>query len=122
MPLFTNGRAEGRLADVRAEAERARIMYEGVRLDALRDAADALSALRAARGEVRAAGVLQSALQRALELSELRYRAGVTNLLEVLDAQRELFDAEITRAQSRLRERASAVRLYEAIGGNWIAR
>jgi len=40
----------------------------------------------------------------------------------VLDAQRGLFDAELTLAQSRLRELSAAVQLYKALGGSWAQR
>ena len=62
-----------------------------------------------------------NAQREALKLSESRYRGGVSAYLEVLDAQRELFDAELSHA-SALRDRAVAVvRLFRALGGGWEA-
>jgi len=52
-------------------------------------------------------------------LSYMRYTGGVSNLLEALDADRELFDAELSLAQSRRDELLAVVQLYKALGGGW---
>jgi multidrug efflux system outer membrane protein len=119
VPLFTGGRASNELSAAQARVQEARIVYERAKLLAAREAADAMTAMKASREEVRANELLRNALRRALELSELRYQNGIANLLEVLDAQRALFDAELTLTQSRFRELTSMVQLYEALGGNW---
>jgi len=54
-----------------------------------------------------------------LELAELRYRGGVAAYLEVLDAQRSLFGAEIDEAQTITENLVSLVQLYKALGGGW---
>jgi multidrug efflux system outer membrane protein len=59
------------------------------------------------------------ALRRALQLAELRYRSGIASYVEVLEAQRSLFDAELGLSQAQLRQLASAVELYRALGGTW---
>ena len=52
-------------------------------------------------------------------LSYMRYTGGVANLLEALDADRELFDAELSLAQARRDELLTVVQLYKALGGGW---
>ena len=52
-------------------------------------------------------------------LAYMRYTGGVSNLLEALDADRNLFDAELSLAQSRRDELLSVVQLYKALGGGW---
>ena len=52
-------------------------------------------------------------------LSGKRYRGGVTSFLEVLDADRQLFSAELSLAQARLSELLAVVQLYKALGGGW---
>jgi multidrug efflux system outer membrane protein len=52
-------------------------------------------------------------------LSYLRYRGGVDTLLSALDADRDLFDAELGLAQSRRDELLALVQLYRALGGGW---
>ena len=55
-------------------------------------------------------------------LLSCRYRTGVASYLEVLDAQRSLFDAELGLSQAQLRQLAAAVQLYRALGGgSWLA-
>jgi multidrug efflux system outer membrane protein len=122
VPLFSGGRQRDEVIAARARADQAKAAYERTVLTALREAGDALVGARTSRDEVTANETLAAALRRALELSELRYRSGVASFLEVLDAQRGLFDAELGLSQSRLRELASAVQLYTALGGSWAER
>jgi multidrug efflux system outer membrane protein len=49
----------------------------------------------------------------------LRYRGGVAAYLEVLDAQRSLFDAELEEAQAIGNQLIALVRLYKSLGGGW---
>jgi multidrug efflux system outer membrane protein len=78
--------------------------------------------VRATRDQVAAQETQARALRRALELADLRYQTGVANYLEVLDAQRSLFDAELALSQAQLAQLTGAVRLYKALGGSWAAR
>ena len=88
-------------------------------LVALGEAGDALVGVRAARDEAAAEETQASALRRALELAELRYGNGVSNYLEVLDAERSLFEAELAASQAELKQLTAAVQLYKALGGSW---
>lgn len=54
-----------------------------------------------------------------MELADLRYRGGVACYLEVLDARRGLFNAELGLSQAQLLELAAAVQTYKALGGSW---
>ncbi len=49
----------------------------------------------------------------------MRYQGGVDTLLNALDADRDLFDAELSLAQVRRDELAALVLLYRALGGGW---
>jgi multidrug efflux system outer membrane protein len=60
-----------------------------------------------------------AAERKVLELCELRYKGGVSAYLEVLDAQRSLFSAELDEAQTIGSNLVSLVRLYKALGGGW---
>jgi multidrug efflux system outer membrane protein len=119
IPIYSGGRQKGEIDVAHARIEQARAAYERAAINAMREAGDALVAARTARDEVTANETLAGALRRALELSDARYQGGVANFLEVLEAQRGLFDAELTLAQARLRELAAAVQLYKALGGTW---
>ena len=50
----------------------------------------------------------------------IRYRGGVTSYLEVLDTERQLFDAELGLTQTQRDELLAVVRLYRALGGGWL--
>jgi multidrug efflux system outer membrane protein len=58
-------------------------------------------------------------LDESVRLANLRYDGGITDYLEVLDAQRSLFSEQLTLAQSRGNEFQSLVQLYRALGGGW---
>ena len=121
IPLFTGGRLVDEVAAARAQAEQARAQYEQTVLVALGEAGDALVGVRAARDAAAAEQTQATALRRALALAEMRYRSGVSNYLEVLDAERSLFDAELAASQAQLQQLTAAVRLYKALGGSWVA-
>jgi outer membrane protein TolC len=59
------------------------------------------------------------ALRHALELAQLRYSSGVASYLDVLDAQRNLFAAELALSQAQLQQLTAAVQLYKTLGGSW---
>jgi len=119
MPLFTGGQLVNETRVAQARAEQARAQYEQSVLVALREASDALIGVRTARDEVAAQETQALALRRALQLAELRYRTGIASYIEVLEAQRSLFDAELGLSQAQLRQLAAAVQLYRALGGSW---
>jgi outer membrane protein, multidrug efflux system len=119
LPIFTGGRLINETRAARARAEQARLQYEQSVLIALREASDALAAVRTSRDQVTAQLTQAQALRRALHLAELRYRTGIASYVEVLEAQRSLFDAELALSRAQLDQLAAAVGLYRALGGGW---
>jgi Outer membrane efflux protein len=59
------------------------------------------------------------ALRKSLSLAETRYMGGITEYLEVLDAQREVFDAELEHSITIQAQLVSLALLYKALGGGW---
>src|SRR5690606_9533627 len=59
--------------------------------------------------------------ERALELADIEYREGAANLQELLEAQRSLYQARDSLSQARLQRLNTAVALYVALGGGWVA-
>ena len=86
---------------------------------ALRDVADALAAYRKTADQRAEQQRLVEALDASSRLSRQRYEGGVDNYLQVLDAQRNLFQGELDLARLRQQELASIVQLYRALGGGW---
>jgi multidrug efflux system outer membrane protein len=119
-PLFDNGKLANTSAAARARAVQARASYEGVALNALREATDALVAVHAARDQALAQATQANALRQALDLATVRYQAGLSTYLDLLDAERSLFGAELAMSQSQLGEVTAAVQLYKALGGSWV--
>ena len=123
LPLFTEGRPGGgeQVNIARARAQQARARYEQTVLVALREVEDALVALRTAQDETTAQQRQAVALRRALELATVRYQNGVSSYLDVLDAQRSLFSAELALTQAERDQVVDAVALYRAVGAGWPA-
>ena len=75
---------------------------------------------REAAGQLRESqGARVRAERTVLDLAEMRYRGGVSAYLEVLDAQRSLFNSELDEASALGGHLVSLVRLYKALGGGW---
>jgi multidrug efflux system outer membrane protein len=118
-PLSSLTRGADETAAARARADQAKAAYENAALSALRDANDALVGVRTSRDEMVAQETQAEALRHALELAQLRYSSGVASYLDVLDAQRNLFAAELALSQAQLQQLTAAVQLYKALGGTW---
>jgi outer membrane protein, multidrug efflux system len=122
LPLFTEGRpGNEEVAVARARANQARARYEQTVLAAMRDVENALVALRTAQDETTALQRQAVALRRALDLANQRYQNGVSSYLDVLDAQRSLFSAELLLTQAERDQLVDAIALYVAVGAVWPA-
>ena len=119
MPLFTGGKVGKRVDVARARAEQSRYSYEQTVLTALREVEDALAGVRSSRNQVAAQQTQVDALRRALRLAEMRYQSGASSYLDLLDAQRSLFGAELSLTQVEGQQATAAVTLYRALGGGW---
>jgi multidrug efflux system outer membrane protein len=118
-PIFAAGKNRRRVEITESRQRQVLYAYERTILQAFRETEDALMAYRKT-GEQRKAQTDRVAAERkVLELCELRYRGGVSAYLEVLDAQRSLFSAELDEAETIGSNLTSLVRLYKALGGGW---
>ena len=118
-PVFQGGRISRNYEASQAVYEQAFAQYQKAALNAYGEVANALVALRTL-GEARA--TLQKgvdALHDAANLSRLRYNAGLSNYLEILNADQELFDQRILLAETQGEELRALVELYRALGGGW---
>ena len=62
---------------------------------------------------------LERSAKSYMDLAQLQYINGVINYLDVLDAQREYFDAQISLSNAMRDELIAVVQLYKALGGGW---
>lgn len=119
LPLFTGGAIAGQERAARAAADVARAQYEQATLNALREASNALAGVRLNRDQLAAQATQTQALQRALDLAQERYESGISSYLEVLEAQRGLFTAQLALVQVQRQYLTSTVELFRALGGGW---
>ena len=102
-----------------AQARQAVAQYEQAILVAFKEVEDALVAVRTAREQRSAQAEQVESLRSAFRLASLRYQGGLANYLDVLIAQRNLFDAELSLTSTHRLHLVSVVQLYKALGGGW---
>ena len=118
-PIFNAGRIKSNVRLARAQEQIALIQYDRTIQTAFREVSDTLveyQKVREIRGQQQ---LLVATLQDRSRLSYIRYRGGVDTLLNALDADRDLFAAELGLAQTRRNELLALVQLYRALGGGW---
>jgi multidrug efflux system outer membrane protein len=93
--------------------------YRSTIHSALKEVDDALGNAGRNLNQEQAQREIRKEAQRALQLSELRYREGADDLNSLLDAQRTLFSAEDQLAQQRLLRLTGTTDLFKALGGGW---
>jgi multidrug efflux system outer membrane protein len=119
LPLLTGGRLESNL-DAAAARQRIAVEEYGRTVHvALREVEDALVGFERLSQQGAALDRIVAAGRERLRLVELRYLNGISSYFEVLDSQRVLFDAELSRTQLAASTYASVIQLYRALGGGW---
>jgi multidrug efflux system outer membrane protein len=118
-PIFTAGRLKGNVRLSEANREIALIQYQKTIQTAFAEVSNALIAHQRVRESRVQQELLVAALQDRTRLAYVRYRGGVDTLLNALDADRDLFQAELALSETRYDELASVVQLYKALGGGW---
>jgi multidrug efflux system outer membrane protein len=118
-PIFTGGRLKSDVKFARSQQELALVAYQQTIQNAFREVSDALIQYRKVK-EIRVQQeLLVTTLQDRSRLAYLRYVGGVDTLLNALDADREVFEAELNLTQTKRDELISVVQLYKALGGGW---
>ncbi|HEX5759595.1 MAG TPA: efflux transporter outer membrane subunit [Thermoanaerobaculia bacterium] len=118
-PIFNAGRTRRQVEAARAREQQALAAYTRAVQGAFAEVEDALVARRTGAAEREILARQVEALARARRLAELRYEAGESSYLEVLDAERSLFRAELELSRARRNELAATVDLMRALGGGW---
>jgi NodT family efflux transporter outer membrane factor (OMF) lipoprotein len=118
-PIFTAGRLKSGVKLAEAEREQALVQYEKTIQTAFTEVSDSLIAHQRVRESRERQEALVGALTDRLRLAYIRYRGGVDTQLNALDADRDLFQAQLDLSQIRLNELLTVVQLYKALGGGW---
>jgi multidrug efflux system outer membrane protein len=118
-PIFEGGRLVGQYHQAKAAKEESVLRYRQTVLFAFRDVSDALIS-RQRLAEVRDQQAIEvSSLEKAVKLSTERYLAGKASYYEVLEAQQQLFPAQLNLARTERDELLAVVNLYKGLGGGW---
>jgi outer membrane protein, multidrug efflux system len=120
-PIFNFGKNKRRVDIERYRTEEAYLAYDQVVLEAFRETEDALISITTYRDELIAVLRQRVAAENAYVLSKARYDEGLTSYLEVLDAERSLFDASLYASETTRYRLSSYVYLYKSLGGGWIS-
>lgn len=120
MPIFTFGAIEGQVQAAEAQQRQALFTYRQTILNAFRDVEDALVSTSKGREQLAAQTRQVAALSNYARLAKLQYEAGKTSYLQVLDADRTLFDGQLSQVQTQANTLGALVDVYRAMGGGWI--
>lgn len=118
-PIFEGGRLKSGVRLAEAQHEQLLLTYQQTIQGAFRDVSDSLVAYRKFREFRIQQQLLVESAQDAARLSEIRFKAGSTDYLEVLTNETNSFSAELTLAQAQGNELTALVQLYLALGGGW---
>jgi len=119
LPIFEAGRLQASLDVAEIQRDINVAQYEKAIQSAFREVADALAERATLAEQLDARRKLVEAANKSFELSEARYQGGVDSYLNLLDAQRSLYGAELELIATRLADATNRVALYKALGGGW---
>jgi multidrug efflux system outer membrane protein len=118
-PIFNYGRIRSINEATQARYLQILAQYEQTIQTAFREVSDFLIGYRKTRDQRVQQELLVGALQDRVALANKRFFGGIDNYLQVLDAERDLFDAELTLVRLQRDELLNLVGLYRALGGGW---
>ena len=119
-PIFTGGRIAGQVQTAEAIREETLLQYQQTIQNAFRDVEDALVDQDRTREQLAAQARQVEALRTYARVARLRYDNGYTSYITVLDAERNLFNAELSHAQTQGALFQAMINLYKAMGGGWV--
>jgi multidrug efflux system outer membrane protein len=119
-PIFTGGTLTGQLLVSEAQQKQALYSYQQAIQTAFGEVENALVDQVKTREQVAAQRRQVDALGRYAHLARLRYDGGYTSYIEVLDAERSLFQAQLQLAQAQSQLHFALISLYKALGGGWV--
>lgn len=118
-PIFQFGKNKRRVEAESEKTEQMRQNYKKVVLYAFRETEDALINIQTIKEEVSFVKKQLDASANAARLSRQRYDGGISSYLEVLDAERTLFEIELYNSELQFRHLSAYTDLYKALGGSW---
>ena len=119
LPLLDFGRIRSDINIADARQEQAFLTYQKTVLNALKEVENALVTYTQEKERLALVAKSVASQKTAAELIDMRYRKGLTSFLNVLDAKRSLYTAQIAEAESRAALSTDLIVLYKALGGGW---
>jgi outer membrane protein, multidrug efflux system len=119
-PIFTAGAITGQVRQAEGSQQAALFNYEKTVQAAFADVENALIAQQKTRERLVAQKGLVDALSEYTRLARLQYNGGYVPYSTVLQAEQQLFPAELTLAQDRALVFSAAVSVYQSLGGGWV--
>lgn len=119
-PLFTGWQLTGQLEQAEAQKMEAYYQYFQVVLNAFREVNDALILYEESRKLVEILAKRVEILEKVLALATLQYDNGEVDYLNVLNAQTDLFDAQLSLSDARGRVLGGFIDIYKSLGGGWV--
>jgi multidrug efflux system outer membrane protein len=120
VPLFTAGRIGGEVKATEAAEKQAVLIYQQAIQNAFREVDDALLDRGKSGQRLDALSRQLKALNNYARLARYRYDEGYTSYLEVLDAERSLFNVELVHTTTQNTLFRSLINIYKAMGGGWV--
>ena len=120
-PLFEFGKNKRRVELERRRTEQVLYEYERTVITAFKEVEDALIEISTLKEERQARQDHVDAAQNAQNLSKERYDKGVTSFLELIESQRQAFEAELALSKTTQQLFNGYVKLYKALGGGWLS-
>ncbi|HKA39185.1 MAG TPA: efflux transporter outer membrane subunit, partial [Burkholderiales bacterium] len=118
--IFTGGTLAGQVAVAEAQQKQALYAYQQAIQTAFGEVENSLVDQAKTREQLAAQARQVEALARYAYLARLRYDNGYTSYIEVLDAERSLFTAQLQLAQTQGQLYFALINLYRALGGGWV--
>jgi len=119
-PIFTAGKIKGSVKAAQAIQQEALFGYEQAIRNSFREFEDALIDQDRTRVQLDAQAKQVEVLATYARLARLRYENGYTSYIEVLDAERSLFNSQLSYAQTQDTMLRALVNVYKAMGGGWV--
>ena len=120
LPIFTGGSLSGQLQVAEAQQQQALFSYQKAIQQAFGEVNDALVDQEKTGVQLSALGEEVKSLQTYAELARLRYDNGYTSYLEVVDAERSLFNAQQSYTKTKQTLLQASINTYKAMGGGWM--
>jgi len=119
-PLLDFGAVSGRVAQSEALQQQAVFQYRQTILQAFREVEDALVKTSKGREEASSQNNQVDALAATADIARLKFDHGSVDYLQVLDAERSLFSAQLELVQKEVDILVALISVYKAMGGGWV--